>query len=689
MQKKRGFMRGLMLLMACTAGMAAFAEEGMWTFDDFPASRVKQAYGVNISPEWLDHVRLSTLRLTNCSGSFISSEGLILTNQHCIEPCLAAQSSPDRSFVELGFSAPNRKDEERCFSQQADVLLASEDITDMVLKSTAGMTEAAAYGARKRLLNSLEQACEQASSHARTGRLKCQTVTLYQGGQYFLYKYKRYDDVRLVFAPEGDIASFGGDPDNFQFPRWSLDFAMLRAYENGRPAKTPNYLRIDFAGPKAGEPVFVAGHPGSTARLQTRAQLEFERDTSLPVTLLRASELRGRYIQFAQDNPTHERIVHAPLNILQNIIKLRRKELDALNDPALWSQKAAEEQHLRQDAHLTADPWQEIEDAMARKRALYLPFTLIESGAGFATSLFRDARWLVRGTAERDKSNGDRLGEFTDSAMSGIERDLFARVPVYTEYEQLNFSFSLERMREWLGPDYPLVHRLFARQSPEGLATQLIAETQLDDATLRRRLWESGRSAVDASRDPMIELARSIDPDARALRQKYENEVEAPVAAASARIAALRFKLYGAQIYPDATFTLRLNVGSVQGWLEDGVAVQPLTYLDRAFERASGAPPFKIPDSWLGAKEQLDMRTPFCVATNNDIVGGDSGSPLLDSSGRLIGLMFDGNIHSVAGRYWFDPANNRAIALHPAMIREALDKVYHADYLLSEVARGS
>ncbi len=683
-------MRGLVLVVACTACMAAFAEEGMWTFDDFPASRVKQAYGADISREWLDHVRLSTLRLSNCSASFVSSEGLILTNQHCVEPCLAAQSSPERSLVEFGFSAPNRKDEEPCLSQQADVLMASEDITDKVLKSTAGMSEAVAYVALKRLLGSIEQACEQASSHARAGRLKCQTVKLYQGGQYVLYKYKRYDDVRLVFAPEGDIASFGGDPDNFQFPRWSLDFAMLRAYENGSPAKTPNYLRIDFAGPTAGEPVFVAGYPGSTARLQTRAQLEFERDTSLPVTLLRASELRGRYIQFGQDNPAHERIVRAPLNVLQNIIKVRRKELDALNDPAFWSRKSAEEERLRQGAQLTgADPWAEIEAAAVRERTLYLPFTLIENGAGFSTSLFRDARWLVRGTAERDKPNGDRLREFSDSDIPNIERNLFARVPVYTEYEQLNFSFSLERMREWLGPDYPLVHRLFAQQSPEGLATQLIAETQLDDAALRRRLWESGRAAVDASRDPMIELARSIDPDARVLRQQYENDVEAPVAAASARIAALRFKLYGTQIYPDATFSLRLNVGSVQGWLEGGVAVQPLTYLDRAFERASGAPPFKIPDAWLRVKERLDMRTPFCMATSNDIVGGNSGSPLLDASGRLIGLMFDGNIHSVAGRYWFDPANNRAVVLHPAMIREALGKVYRAEYLLSEITRGS
>jgi hypothetical protein len=681
-------MRGLLLVLACTASFAAFAAEGMWTFDNFPADRVKQDYGIEMSPQWLDHVRLSTLRLSNCSASFVSSEGLILTNQHCIEPCLAELSWKDKSLIDSGFSAPTRGEEQRCASQQADVLMASEDITERVLEATAGMSEVAANEARKRVLTTLEQACEQASQHARTGRLKCQSVSLYQGGQFFLYKYKRYDEVRLVFVPEGDIASFGGDPDNFQFPRWSLDFAVLRAYENGRPAKTPNHLHIDFDGPSAGEPVFVAGHPASTARLHTRAQLEFERDTSLPVTLLRASELRGRYLQFGKIDPTHERMVRAPLNALQNIIKVRRKELDALNDRSFWLQKDAAEERLRQKAQIAApDPWAEIETAMERERGLYMPYVFIENGGGFTTTLFRDARWLVRGTAERGKPNGERLHEFTEAAVPAIERQLFARVPVYAEYEQMTFSFSLERMRELLGADHPVVHRLLARQSPDGLATELIAETQLDDAALRRRLWESGKSAVDGSHDPMIELARAVDHDARTIRAQYENEVEAPLTAAEERIAAARFKLDGTRIYPDANFTLRLNYGSVQGWMEDGVPIEPMTHLDRAFERASGVPPFRIPDAWMRIKNQLDLHTPFCIATSNDIIGGNSGSPLLDASGHLVGLMFDGNIHSIAGRYWFDPASNRGVALHPAMIRLALDQVYGAHHLLSELSR--
>jgi hypothetical protein len=681
-------MRGLLLVLACAACIPALADEGLWTFDNFPAKRVEQTYGVSITSGWLDHVRLSTLRLANCSASFVSSHGLILTNQHCIEPCLAALSPPDRDLVELGFNAADRKHEQRCLSQQADVLVASEDITAQVVQSTVGMNAAAANAARKRLLASLEQACEQPAALARSGRLKCQVVNLYQGGQYVLYTYKHYDDVRLVFAPEGDISAFGGDADNFEFPRWSLDFALLRAYENGRPAKTPNFLRIDFAGPQAGVPVFVAGNPASTARQLTVAQLRFERDTALPVALARASQLRARYLQFSEGNPAHERIVRAPLDILRNLVKVRRQELRALDDPALWSYRAAQEQLLQRASSAGPDPWQEIDAAMARERTLYLPFSLIESGTGFSTLLFRDARWLVRGAVERDKPNNERLKEFTDAAVPSIERSLFAQLPVYSEYEQLNLAFSFERMREWLGPDYPLMRKLFAQQSPAGLAAQLIAETQLDDAALRRRLWEAGRAAIAASHDPMIQLARSIDPDARALREQFEDQVEAPVTAAAATIAARRFELDGTDLYPDATFTLRLNVGMVQGWLEDGVAVAPLTYLDRAFDRASGATPLKIPNTWLRARDQLDMHTPFCVATNNDIVGGNSGSPLLDAAGRLVGLMFDGNIHSVAGRYWFDAANNRAVALHPAMIRAALDKVYHADALLSELTRG-
>jgi Peptidase S46 len=679
-------LRGLLLLAAFAMCPSAFASEGMWTFDNFPATAVKQSFGADISPAWLDHVRLSTLRLTNCTASFVSSDGLILTNHHCIEACLAELSSKEMSLLELGYQASSRKAEQRCAAQHADVLVAMENITDMVRKAESGLSDAAANAARKRLLTSLEQTCEQASEKTRSGKLECQSVRLYQGGQYFLYKYKRYSDLRLVFAPEADIASFGGDPDNFQFPRWSLDFSLLRAYENDRPATTPNHLQFDFAGPTANQLVFVAGDPGTTARLQTRSQLEFDRDVSLPTTLLRASELRGRYIQFGKINAGDERIALAPLNNLQNAIKVRRGELDALLDEALLDSKAKAEQALRAAAPFDGpDPWAEIASASTRERAIYLPYIFIENGAGFGSSLFRHARLLVRSADERLKPNKERLREYTDSELPRMQRELFARAPVYPEFEQLTMSFSLERMREWLGADHAIVRKLMNKESPDALATRLIAETQLNDAAFRKRLWEGGKTAIDASHDPMIEMVRAIDGDARAIRKQYEDEVEAPIAAAAQRIAAARFKAYGTNAYPDATFTLRLNYGTVQGWKENGSAVEPFTHLERAFERATGATPFKIPESWMRAKAQLDMNTPFCISTSNDIVGGNSGSPLIDTSGKIVGLMFDGNTHSIAGRYWFNPDNNRAIALHPAIIREALDKVYNAKDLLKEL----
>ena len=679
-------MRVFLLALACLAALPAVADEGMWTFDNFPSASVREHYGANITPAWLDHVRLSTIRLTNCTASFVSPHGLMLTNHHCVESCLAELSSKDRSLVELGFIAVERVAEQHCPAQLADVLVATEDVTAIVSKSIAGLNDLAANNARKRTLTNLEQSCEQASAKAKSGKLRCQVVTLYHGGEYFLYKYKRYDDVRLVFAPEADIASFGGDPDNFQFPRWSLDFSIMRAYENGRPAVTPNYLQLNFAGPAANQLVFVAGHPGSTARMQTRAQLEFDHDLPLPITLLRAAELRGRFIQFGTANPANYRIVQAPLNSLQNAIKVRRKELDALNDRALLTDKTQAEEELRSRAHLEdMDPWREIESATARERALYLPYTFLESGAGFNSALFRDARLLVRGADERTKPNTDRLREFTDASLPVLQRELYARVPVYPELEVLTLSFSLERMREWLGPDHPVVRSLLSKESPDSLATRLIAETKLDDADVRKRLWQGGKAAVDASLDPMIVFARTVDVDARAVRRQFDDEVEAPIAAAAERIAAARFKVYGTNVYPDATFTLRLNYGTVQGWIENATPVEPFTYLGRAFERATGASPFKIPVTWMRAKEQLDMHTPFCISTNNDIVGGNSGSPLIDVDGRIVGLMFDGNIHSVAGHYWFNAADNRAIALHTAIIREALDKVYGAKSLLAEL----
>jgi hypothetical protein len=680
-----------LVLGLAVATTAARADEGMWTFDNFPSALVRERYGVEIDDEWLDRIRLATVRLSGCTGSFVSASGLILTNHHCVASCLAQNSTRESSLLETGFMARGHDDELDCPVQIADVLTTLENVTARVQDATRGLDERAANERRRQTLTELERTCEDASRHS-GNPLKCEAVTLYGGGQFWLYQYRRYDDVRLAFAPESAIAAFGGDPDNFQFPRWCLDFSLLRAYENGRPAATPQHLTIDFGGPDAGEPVFVSGHPGSTDRQLTVAELESLRERVLPPSLLRSSELRGRYIQFAKADESANRIVQDPLSGLENSIKVQRKQLDALLDDALFAAKFDAEADLRQrvgrERALAAeigDPWARIERAQAVEATRWLPFQFLEGGAGFNSRLARYARQLVRGAAERSKPNAERLREFTEGSLPRIEQQLGANVPIYPELEQLTLSMSLERMREWLGPDAPIVRRLLATETPDALAERLVAGSRLADPAVRLQLWNGGQAAIDASTDTFIELVRSLDAEARELRKWHEDEVEAAVEAAHEDIARARFAVLGTSVYPDATFTLRLNFGSVQGWVENGTPVEPFTRLERMFERATGQPPFAVPENWQTARATLDLATPFNLSTNSDIVGGNSGSPLIDADGRIVGLLFDGNIHSISGAYWFDVEKNRAVAVHPAIIREALAKVYRAESLLAEL----
>ena len=692
---RRQLLAALLVLVILPALLAApaSADPGMWTLHDFPSELVKKQHGVDIDKAWLDRVRTSTVRLANCTASFVSPDGLILTNHHCSESCIDEHSTAAQNFLKNGFLARRREQELRCGTQVADVLMGMENVSARVAAAIRGLDDKAANDARKKALTQLEQACEDESRHAAGGPLKCESVTLYQGGQYWLYKYRRYDDVRLVFAPERAIAAFGGDPDNFQFPRWCLDMSVIRAYgPDGKPAHTPNFLTLRPEGPEAGEVVFVAGHPGHTDRLLTVAQLLELRDVFLPRWLLRASELRGRLIQFGKTGAEAARIVEDPLNGLENSIKVRRGQLDALLDDRLISAKRAEEAALRSkvgaDAQLaaaTGDPWADIARAEAISRELDLPYVWIEAGAGFNSSLYGYARTLVRGAAERTRPNTDRLREYRDAALPRVAQRLGAPVPVYPQLEKLTLSFSFERMREWLGPDAPIVRQLLAKDSPDTLAARLVDGSKLADPALRKQLWEGGQAAVEASHDPMIELARAVDPEARAVRKRYEDQVEAPLDAAAEKIARARFAVYGTSEPPDATFTLRLNVGTVQGWKEGSAPVEPFTRLARLFERATGEDPFRIPDSWLAVRNQLEPATRFNLSSSNDIIGGNSGSPMIDAHGRVVGLIFDGNIHSISGDYWYDAELNRSVAVDPAIIFEALRKVYRAKELLAEM----
>lgn len=680
----RSPLRALPVLLAGLPLLAA-ADEGMWTFDNFPAAAVRQSLGVDITPRWLDRVRRSTIRLSGCTASFVSPEGLALTNHHCVASCIAELSSAEHDRLRNGFLAASRAQELRCPKQTADVLMDIEDITAKVAAATAGKDSASAGEERRKALTRLEQACEQAAGQADPRR--CNAVKLYQGGQYFLYKYRRYDDLRLVFAPEAGIAQFGGDPDNFQFPRWNLDMSLLRVYADGRPLQTRDFLPIDWTGPEENEPVFVAGHPGDTKRLLTVAQLEARRG-ELPLSLMYYSELRGRFLEYGRGGEEQARTVVEPLYNIENGIKVLRRQLDALNHGPLLAQKKRDEAALRERTPLDGkpDPWAEITAAEQRKSELWLQYRFLEQGLGFGgyfSDLFTHARTLVRGAAERPKPNADRLREYRDSALPEVEQRLFADVPVYPGLEQIASEQGLLRMREYLGPDYPVVARLFRSTAPEALAAEVTTRTQLGDPAVRRRLWEGGAAAVAASEDPMIRLAVEVDAEARAVRKRFEDEVEAPTDAAAERIAAARFAAYGTSVYPDATFTLRVNPGRVQGWIENGDPVQPFTRLERAYERATGAEPFALPARWLEARGRLDPQTPFNLASNSDVVGGNSGSPLIDAQGRVVGLVFDGNIHSIAGAYWFDAARSRTISVHPAIMRLALTEVYGA----TEIAR--
>ncbi len=684
----------LLLLLAALGAGTTRAEEGMWPPQLLESEAQRTQHGVELAPEWLDRVRNASVRLTNCSATFVSPDGLLLTNEHCVRNCLAERSSRRQNLITDGYLAPTRDREAPCNSQVADVLLDTEDVTATIEAATRNLNAQAANAARKKTLTHLEQACRERTRTANPdAQVRCESVALYSGGQYYIYRYRRFADLRLVFAPELAVAGFGGDPDNFQYPRWDLDVALLRAYDdNGVAAHTPDFLHLDFAGPKSGEAVFVVGNPGSTYRHLTIAQLLEMRDVDLPHAILRDAELRGRLLQFSRLARTNERIAQTPLLSLENSLKVRRLQLDALHDTDRFERLRREETEQRarfasqaragRDAR---DPWELIAQAQQAKRQLYLPHFYIETGAGFNSVLFTYARTLVRSVEERGKPNDERLREYTDSALARLEQILRSDMPVYPDLEELTLSFSLARMREFLGPDQPLVRRLLANDSPESLAHKLVAGSRLAKPAFRMQLWDADTAAVNASRDPMIELARGIDQEARALRRRYEDEVEAPVQMASEQIARARFAASGASAYPDANFTLRVNAGSVQGWREDDMPVAPFTQLGGLFGRVSGYEPFALPARWLGARSRLDPGTSLNVSSSNDIVGGNSGSPLLNAKGDIVGVVFDGNRHSVAGAFWYNPVDNRAVSVDTAALLQALRVVYGAHGLLTEL----
>ncbi|HTD38611.1 MAG TPA: S46 family peptidase [Candidatus Limnocylindrales bacterium] len=671
----------------CSLASSASADEGMWTFDNFPSAKVKQAYGFAPSRQWLDHVRLASLRLPGCSGSFISGQGLVMTNHHCVANCVAQISTTQKNYSENGFYAQRPEDEVRCPNFEVNQLIGITDVTKTIETALAGKTGAAANAALREVSLREQQSC------GNDPTIRCDVVGLYHGGVYDLYRYKHYDDVRLVFAPEFSVAQFGGDPDNFNFPRFDYDISLVRAYENGKPVTTPQYLAWSPNGSTAGELVFVPGNPGGTSRELTVAELAYERDYSLPEALAHSEEQRGILEEFMRRGPEQRREANEELFYLENGIKVVGGRRLSLVDPAFFASKVSQEKKLR--AAVAAKPalrqyasaWTEIERLQPLRQSIG---RRAAAATGAMPGLLGTALTLVRAADERTKPNAQRLPEYTDQNLTRLQRVLTVQTPRFPDLDEVNLAFALSKLRETLGTDDPLTKAFLGPESPDQLAHRLVTETKLGDPAVRKALYDGGKTAIAASTDPMIVMARNLDPQLRALRKDVEDRIAAPSRAASERIAKARFAVYGTHIDPDATFTLRLSYGTVKGFPnESNAQVPPYTTIGGLFGRATGADPYVLPKSWLDAKSALNLSTPMNLTTTNDIIGGNSGSPLIDRQGDIVGLMFDGNIYSLGGDYGYDPVRNRAIAVDSRAMLEAMSKVYHADRIVQEITAAS
>jgi|HubBroStandDraft_1064217.scaffolds.fasta_scaffold02253_5 hypothetical protein len=682
--------RALLAFAALTlAAGIAHADEGMWLPNDFPAGKVKAAYGFEPDAAWLDHARLAAIRLANgCSASLVSAGGLVATNHHCVRECLTQISHKGDDTAASGFLAASPAEEKRCTATEANRLLEITNVTDRIRKATEGKTAAAFAAALKAETAAITQACAGGDEH-----LRCDVVTLFRGGRYDLYKYRRYQDVRLVFAPEDAIADFGGDPDNFEFPRFDLDVGFLRIWDNGKPLDSKDgYFHFAEGEPLPGEVVFTVGNPGSTERLDTVAQIEEERNVDLPRRALYLAEERGILTEFTRRGPEQRRVGEASLLGVENSLKALRGEWQALSEPGLLAAKRVAEAALR--AKVAADPdlakssgsaWDEIDAALARHRAVSdRAFALLGTERG-ASRLLNHALTLVRAPVEQAKPDGERLEEYSNARFPALRQRLLAEVPISADLETVTLGYWLGKLREILGPDDPAVHKLLGTQSPEQLAAALVKGTKLGDAGLRRKLLEGGEAALHGSADPMIAFARLVDAEARPVRRQIEDDYDAPLDDAGGKIARAEFALYGNSAYPDATFTLRISYGAVEGWDEAGKSIPPLTRFSGLFDRTTGADPFRLPDRWVAAKDSLTASTVFDFATTNDIVGGNSGSPVIDRKGDVLGLAFDGNFKSLGGDFGYDPAVNRSVVVSAVAIREALAKIYGATALLDEL----
>ena len=668
----------------------ASADEGMWLYNQPPTAKIKAKYQFELTPQWLDHVRLSSVRFNNGgSGSFVSADGLTLTNHHVGAVCVQQLSSEGKDYLKTGFYAKTQAEEAKCPNLELNELVGIEDVTDKVNAGVKPeMSSAEAGQAQRAAMSQVENDCATATG------LRCDVVTFYSGQVYNLYKYKKYTDVRLVFAPEFDIAFFGGDPDNFTYPRYDLDITFFRVYEDGHPAHLDNYLHWSRAGVKDGDLVFVSGHPGNTSRLQTMAQVQFTRDFVYPRALAFLARRIAVLQDFSKQSEENARIAKEDIFGLQNGQKAVTGYNSGLVDKSIMGAKAADETKLRAAYKADPknagkpDPWDEIAQAMKLQQQIYLQLTYLERLRGFGSGLSGIARVLVRAAEEKPKPNTERLREFRDSGLPSLEQQLFSPAPVYKNLDIALLTDSLADMQETLGKDSDDVKAILNGRTPADAAKEIITGTKLDDVAVRKQLYQGGHAAIEASTDPLILAMRAIEPDALAARKTFDDKIDSVVRLNGTLIAKARFAQSGFTQPPDATFTLRLSYGAVKGYEENGKRIPYITNMGGAFEHAAehqNQAPYNLSESWMNAKSKLNLKTPLNFVSTPDIIGGNSGSPTVNKEGEVVGIIFDGNIQSLPWNFAYSDVQGRAVSVDVRGIQEALRNVYGATALADEL----
>jgi len=658
----------------------------MWTFDAPPLDYWRRTYNFAPDQKWLDHVRLASVRLPNCSASFVSSRGLVMTNHHCARDCTAASSPADSNYIETGFAAATLTDEKKCAGLYVDQLQSIQDVTQRVRAAITGRTPAEQAPQRTAVITQIQTECNQQT------QLTCQVVTLYQGGMYSLYRYRRFNDIRLAMAPEGDIAFFGGDPDNFTYPRYDLDITLLRVYENNQPYAPTDYLKWSAAGAGENELVLLVGNPGSSGRLNTLAQMEFLRDVAYPAQLAAYKRALGIYAELERADMSAARRYQNEVFSVANSQKAVTGYRAGLLDTLSMAKKRAFERELR--ARIAADPKLQAEyggtwDAIAagqRELATFNP-QLRYQGFGGNSTLLGMSGQLVRIALESGKPDSTRLAPYRGQGITNMTAALSRNVPIDTAFERRAIAAQLRAAQSELGPNDPFVRLALAGRTPEAAAAALVRGTRVGDPAFRTSLLQGGPAAVAASTDPMIALARDIDPLNRVVTARAA-ALNAIIATNTEKLGRAIFAAYGTALPPDATFTLRISDGVVKSFPSNGTIAPYKTTFYGLYERSAAFDDkgdFKLPKRWVERKANLDLATPFNFVSTNDIIGGNSGSPVINRNGEVVGLAFDSNIEGVSNRFVFSTDVGRAVSVHSRGITEALRKMYDGSRIADEL----